>query len=309
MKAHLHQKKVSVFDKSLGRSIGFEKCVNLCQQYMSLTDDETGLLRAVDSLRDEEQHWCASVSEGLLYIYSRATVTLFDDLLKRCFNDALAKHLPSRVLPVSSQPPREIQLLIDDEYSQIQQLLEPGKRKRSEARARIRTLLAMESHISGEVEVSLKDVDRVEKGIRQQSERSSVFPELRQLQTTTEGEGLGVTVRFSKTEGAPVQYVSPDEDVEAAAIREVDLQKKFHWSAKDLADKVELTPPKCKAVRDYLGIDEDPSCHYIFRFGSQRHSRYSDNALVKIRQALEEVDIDEIWEQHKPRKRRTALRR
>jgi hypothetical protein len=84
----------------------------------------------------------------VLYLHARGFITTFDDLLKRTLDDALANHLPARVLPVSTQPPRGFDLLVDREFNQVKGLLQPGKRHRDEARGRIRTLLAMESHVA-----------------------------------------------------------------------------------------------------------------------------------------------------------------
>ena len=43
-------------------------------------------------------------------------------------------------------PPEGIDVLIDREFTQIQRLLGPNRRRRPEAREKIRTLLAMEAH-------------------------------------------------------------------------------------------------------------------------------------------------------------------
>lgn len=308
LKAALVQAPVQVFDKKLGRSIGFEKCVNLGREHMRLTEEEAGTLRAIDALRDGEQHWHAHVSEGLLYAHARAGVTLFDDLLQREFADRLVDHLPHRVLPISAEPPKGIQLLIDEEYRQIAGLLTPGRRRRPDARARIRSLLAMEAHVAEGVLVSEKDVTRVERAIRAGRQQSQVFPRLQVLETEVAGEGVQVTVRFSKTRGAPVRLVTADEDIEAAAIREVDLQRKFHWPPTELARKLKLTPPRAVALRRHLGIDDDPACRHDFVFVSQKHIRYSDNAFTKMRDALQVVDMEQIWREHGPRRKLTAER-
>jgi hypothetical protein len=165
LKAALVQTRVPVFDRKLGQAIGFEKCVNLASEHVKLTGEEAGTLRAIDALRDDQQHWFNYVSEGLLYTHARAAVTLFDDLLQREFEERLVDYLPHRVLPISSEPPRDIQLLIDEEYRQIGELLQPGRRRRPEAQARIRSLLAMEAHVAEGVQVSRKDVARVQRAI------------------------------------------------------------------------------------------------------------------------------------------------
>lgn len=311
LKASLVQQRVPVFDPQLGRSIGFEKCVSLGREHLALTDGEAGTLRAIDALRDEAQHWFNAVSEGLLYAHARAAVTLFDDLLQRSFGDHLVEHLPHRVLPMSSEAPRDIQLLIDDEYTQIAQLLRPGRRRRPEARGRIRTLLAMEAHTAEEVRVSRRDVDRVQRGIQQGLPLREVFPRLGEVQTEITGGGINVSVRFVRNRNepaAPVRFIGPDDPAEAAAVREVDLQRKYHWSATELANRLHLDTGRLKAIRWKLGVEDDPSCTHDFVFGSQTIRRYSDNALTKIREALPGLDVDAIRREYRSRNTSTPLR-
>jgi hypothetical protein len=312
-KAGLVEKRVRIFDPQMGRSISFEKAIKLGQEHLRLSDEEAGTARAVDALRDDEQHWYTYVSEGILYAHARAGITLFDDVLQRIFGDRLTNHLPTRVLPLSAEPPRDIQLLIDEEYSQIAALLQPGKRQRAEARARIRTLLAMEAHVTDGVRVSEKDVNRVQRAVVRRKARNEVFPRLSELAAEVAGEGATITVRFVKKGGAPVRYVRGDdrgEDVDAAFVREVDLQKRFHLSAFDLADRLNLTRPRGTALRRYLKIDDDPSCRYVFNFGGISHVRYSDNAYNKMKEALDGgLDMDDVWRTHRPgarKRRRTA---
>jgi hypothetical protein len=135
LKAILVQKGAKVFDRTKQTSIGFEKCVNLATQHAELTEEEAGLLRTVDALRDGEQHWLIVVPEDVLYLHARGFITTFDDLLKRTMDDTLADHLPDRVLPVSTQPPISFDLLVDREFSQIQELLSQasGRGTRREA--------------------------------------------------------------------------------------------------------------------------------------------------------------------------------
>lgn len=306
LKAGLRQRRVPVFDAQSGRSIGFKKCVNLARQHLGLSEEDAGLLRAVNALRDEAQHWVADVPEGLLYAHCRGAVTLFDTLLHDVFDERLAHCLPERVLPISTEPPRDVQLLIDEEYRQVRQLLQPGRRRRAEARARIRTLLALEGHVREEPEVSERDVDRAERGVRGGRERGQVFPSLDALGTQVTGEGLQVSVRFVHRGGTPVTHVSADDDVEAAAIREVDLQKKYHRSPRDLARALSLTVPKCGALRWKLGIDEDAACRHEFTFGKSRHVRYSDTAFTRLRDALDALDVDEAWREYRARPRRAV---
>ena len=84
-------------------------------------------------------------------------------------------------MPVSTEAPQDILALVDSEYANIAELLKPGRRARGEARAKIRTLLALEAHVDEDTKVSDSDVNRVEKGIKTGKTRQQVFPKLKPL--------------------------------------------------------------------------------------------------------------------------------
>lgn len=295
-KALLVQKGQSVFDKEKGTSIGIEKALNIAQSKAWMSATQAGAVRVIDAMRDQAQHWMIVVPEDTLYINARALITVLDEVLAEHFEDTLADNLPVRVLPLSTQALPDFIMLVNREYEQIRELLAPGRRARDEARGRITALLAMEAHVSEEVAVSKRDLDRIEEAIKVGMEMEQVFPRLMTLATSVEGEGPTIRVRITKSADAPaVRYISGDDPEGAAAIREVDLQKKYHWSPSALANKLGLSLNKAKAVRDFLRIDEDPVNVMVFEFGSQKHPRYSDNALRVLRDALTPELVEQAW--------------
>lgn len=306
VKAGLVQKGVSVFDKSTKQAEGFSRSLNLACAHCGISTGEAGMMRTIDSLRDAEQHWLLVVPEDLLFLHVRGLVTVVDDILKRLFDGALVDHLPNRVLPVSTLPMTDIDLLVDREYTQIGELLKPGRRARDEARGRIRSLLAMESHVVDEVAVSERDIDRIERAVRAKEPMAVVFPRLQTLSTSVMGQGYEIKVHFTKKQGAPVRFVAGDDPTQAAAVRELDLRKKYHMQATALAEKVGLTPPKAKAVRDFLGVDDDPQCTHVFEFMSQKIPCYSDNAVTQMKKVLTDVPIEEIWAGRKAKEAKAA---
>ncbi len=157
----------------------------------------------------------------------------------------------------------------------------------------------MEAHVVEEVAVSEKDIDRIERAIRLKQALPEVFPRLTSLQIQSVGEGVELTVRFSKIDGAPVRFIAADDPEEAAAVREVDLQRKYRYSATDLARQVDLTLPRSKALREHLGINDDLQCLHIFEFGKMKLPRYSDRTIKRMREALGEVDMDVVWDEHR----------
>jgi hypothetical protein len=297
LKAVLVQNREKIFDPDGGKSIGFSGALHLCRQKFGLTDAEAGTLRMVNALRDIEQHWFGVMEEDVLYLNTRAVLTVFDSYMRRALGVDLASHIPARVLPVSTKPPGNFDFLLDREFQLISQLLQPGNRKRDEARARIRTLLAMEGLVAEEVEVSERDINRIEKAVKLGAELGQVFPRLNTVASSMDGDGTSIVVRFSKKEGAPVQFISGDDASSAAAIREVDLRKKFYLSKTALAGKLKLTAPKSNALRQHLSIDDDPACCHVFEFGRSTHPQYTDVAFVRMRDALESgIDMDAVWQ-------------
>jgi hypothetical protein len=159
----------------------------------------------------------------------------------------------------------------------------------------------MESHVDPDAtEVREADVRRVERGIKAGRPREHVFPKLASVGSDISGSGLTVTVKMVKSEGLPITYTSGDSNAESAAIRLVDVEKKFYMGAFNLADRYEIPRHKATSVRRHLGLDanDDVNSHR-FVFGSQKHMRYSDNALMKMKKARQEYDLDEIWTAHK----------
>lgn len=301
LKAALAQQDRKVFDKKTGRSIGFEEAVRQAQQLpgVKLSGEEAGALRAIDALRDDEQHWFNEVSEGLLYLHGRAAVTLFDEVLFRAFKQRLADHLPLRVLPISTEAPNDFLALVDTQFTSIADLLKHGRRQRDNARARIRALLALEAHVQEDTRVSDSDVDRVEKGIKGGRTREQVFPRLGTVAAEVSGDGPTFKVAFVKAGAAmAVRLVGADDPVDAAAVREIDLLKKFHWTTSKLNEKLKITAPKAAALREHLGIDADPKCTHTVPHNSSQLTYFSDNAHTRMRDALKTQDLDAIWESH-----------
>lgn len=240
-------------------------------------------------------------------MHVRAGVTLFDDLLERVFRERLGSHIPRRVLPIGAEPPKDFQLLVDDEFQRVHDLLKPGRRMGAQAKARIRTLLAMESHSDPDTLVSDKDVSRVVKGVMEGKSREQIFPKLNGVSANVTGEGIDLEVRFAKSGGMPVTFVQ--NQVDASAIRVVDLQKKYYLSASELAKKLGVTPPRSTALRRHVGADTDEDMSHTFNLGKMHIVQYSDNAFTAMRSAIDNLNLDNIWTAHAPVRRKGQIPR
>jgi hypothetical protein len=113
-------------------SIGHEKCLRVClsdKKVQCLTKEQALTIQVVNSLRDAAQHYMLEVSEQQLYIYAQAGVTLYSDLIAAVFNENLKDHIPERVLPVCTSPPKDLKSLVKAEFDDIKSLVAPRSRK------------------------------------------------------------------------------------------------------------------------------------------------------------------------------------
>jgi hypothetical protein len=309
LKACLIQRRVNIIDPQKGHSVGFKKCLNLAREHCAFTETQAGIFRAVDSLRDGEQHWLIVVSEDVLFLHARGLVTAIDEILNHEFKERLSDHLPTRVLPVSTMPEAKFDVLIDRECKLIKDLLAPGHRRRDEARGRIRTLLSMEAHVAEEVEISERDISRVENALKSGKNWTVVLPRLTTLQTALVGTTVEIKVHFTKHQGIPVRKIAADDPTNAAAVREVDLRNKYRYTPKELAERIALNTNEAKTLREILGIDTNPAMRHVFEFGKSKHPCYSDQALAAMKEQLAKPEIKEKIQSELKRKRAARGRR
>ena len=79
------------------------------------------------------------------------------------------------------------------------------------------------------------------------------------------------------------------------ALRRVDELGYYSLGAQQLAENVRLTPPKCRALIDHLGLREDVECFKEYRIGNSTYGRNAPAAIRKIGAALEAEPIERIW--------------
>lgn len=298
--------------KHAKETIGFDTCVRRGLsdgRIKFLNEEQALLLQTINSLRDAAQHHLLGISENQLYLHVQAGVTLFRDLLRLVFNRDIREYLPTRVLPISTSPPTNIDTLFDTEIAEINKLLQPGRRRRVEAEARLRPLAILDAAVRGEkTQPSETDLRRIGRELRANVPWQEVFPGAAAIDISPDGSGPTVSLRLSKKEGIPVQLVpegTPGASV--VAVKRVNELDFYSLGAKQLGEKLGLTVPKVVAAVDYLDIRKDPECYKEFRIGSQLHKRYSPKAIERIKAALQNESVDDIWAKHRGRKVRTEV--
>ena len=281
------------------QTIGFDACVRRGLSdggIKFLSEEEALMLQAINSLRDAAQHHLLDISEQHLYIHAQAGLSLFREVYKKVFQEELHVRLPSRVLPLSTTPPTDLATLFDHEVKEIKRLLQPGKRHRIEATAKLRALAIMEGAIQGErVQPSQSQLNKIGKEIQAGKNWDNLFPGVASINITATGHGPSLDLRISKKEGVPVQIVQEGTPGYVVAIKRVDELGFYSLGHGQLAEKAGLSGPKTSAMIWHLDLQSDSDCHKVITIGKSKFHRYSEKAVLRIKDELPKVAIDKIW--------------
>ena len=121
-----------------------------------------------------------------------------------------------------------------------------------------------------------------------------------QIEISPQGSGGSLSLRLTKKAGIPVVLVpegTPGASV--VAVKRVDDLGFYNLGAQELAAKVGLTINKVVAVVRILKLDHDSNCFKEFAVGKSRFKRYSQQAIPKIKEAVQKRGIDEIWREYR----------
>ncbi len=302
LKACILQQTGSIHDREQRYTYGFDRCLTIAtEQLKIISTDERATLSILDAQRDQAAHYYVEMSEDILYVHAQSGVTLFNEILKKAFSVILSERLPSRILPVSTRPPRDLVALFSGELAEVDRLLAGGKRQGAVAAAKLRTILAFTvGSRDGEERVSEAEISAAISQRRRKSEWDVILPEVAQLKLSTDGSGIPITMRISKDAPIAVRIAKPGETVTGTVIKQqIDPWDVFTMSRDDLAEKLSLTGPRTHALIYELNLQSDPECYKELRKKSQVFKGYSKKALDRLRQAKSELNIDEVWARHR----------
>ena len=305
LKAAICHKGGSIHERDSNETIGFEACVRRGTSdgdIKFLTEEQALTLRTLNALRDAAQHYLVDVSEGQLYLHIQSAVTLFRDLLWAIFDKELRHDLPQRVPPISASPPTDIFTLFDSDIKEILKLLAPGKRRRIEAQARLRSLVLFDARLRGEEgQPSVRELTRIGRDLIKKP-WGEIFHGVAKVEIASDGVGPSLSVRITKREGPPTKLVAQDTiGATPVAVKRVNELDFYNLNATRLAGKVGLTTPKLIAVVEYSNMRSDEDCYKEFKIDGTLHKRYSQRAIQPVAATLRNTTIDEIWQWNKER--------
>lgn len=304
LKAAILQRTGSIHEPEQRFTYGFDRCLNVAEQELKLiTADERATLSILDAQRDQATHYYLSMSEDVLYVHAQSAVTLFGGLLTSVFGIALSEKLPSRILPVSTRPPRDLITLFESEFAEVDRLLSAGKRQGAAAAARLRSILAFAvGSRESTGRVSESDIETAIANRRRNRSWDVILPEVAQLRLTTDGGGIPITMRISKDAQIAVRIAKPGEEVSGTVIKQqIDPWDVYTMSRDDMAAKLGLSGPRTHALIYELKIQDDPDCYKELKRKSQVFKGYSKKALDLLRNAKETLDMNVIWQKHRRR--------
>lgn len=299
LKAAILNKGGKIRRKGENATIGFERCINLCtldEKCKFLTNEQATTLRIINGLRDAAEHHYVLLSERELYVYSQSALNLFEDALKQVFGKSLSSYIPNRVLPICTIPPKELDLMIDDKFTQIKELISTNKRRRYQARAAIRSLELMDRAIRVNPNYPTEsELNKLLKKIELGKSWKDIFPGISTVNFITEGSGPEIRLKLTKSDGIPVKLVKEGEGNNTIAVKRVDELSYYSLGLYDIANKVGLSRSKTLAIVRYLKLQDDVSAYKEITIGKTHFKRYSPEALRKIKDAIPGLDLGAVW--------------
>lgn len=300
LKSAILHKGGNIRERRSSQTIGFDACLRRGLTdggIQFLSQEQVLILQGINGLRDAAQHYLLEISEEQLYLHIQSGVTLAKDLLRSVFGKELCDYMPKRVLPVSTSPISNIEMLFDSEIGEVEKLLRPGRRKKVEAEARLRPLAILDATMRGEkTQPTSAALGTIERDILKGKPWQEIFPGAAAIEIVPDGSGPLVSLRLSKKEGVPVKLVpegTPGASV--IAVKRVNELDYYSMGAKQIANKVGLSVPRAVAVIEVFKIREDPKYYKSFYIGKSEFKRYSQLALEYLREILSQNNVDEIW--------------
>ena len=313
LKAAIIHRGGSIRDPGSKNTIGFDACVRRCfsdARISFLTEEQTLTLQTINGLRDAAQHHLVELSEGHLYLHAQSGITLFRDLLRSVFDEELSDSLPARTLPISTVAQLDPIALFVNEVEEVKRLLQPHRRRTTEANARLRPLAILDGTIRGEkLQPGEGDLRVLGRRIAKGEQFESVFAGISAVEFTTEGSGPTLTLRLSKKEGIPVQLV-PEGTAGAAVVgvKRVNELDFYNLGHHELAKKLGITPNKATAAIWDQRVQENEDYFREIKIGSSKFKRYSPKALQHLGAAIAAEGIEAIWQRYRAGQHQTKRR-
>lgn len=304
LKASILHRDGKIRERRARETIGFDACVRKAlsdDKVKFLSEEQVLTLQTINGLRDAAQHHLIDISEEQFYLHVQTGVTLFRDLVKGIYDQDLSELLPARVLPVSTVAPSDISTLFESETAEIRKLLEPKKRRRTEAYARLRPLAIFDATIQGQkLQPSTGELWAKSTALLSGKSWQEVFPGAAAVELTSDPKAPAFSLRITKKEGIPVCLVpegTPGASV--IAVKRVNELDFYNLGRDQLAKVIGLSGPKTTALIWYLKLQQNPDCFKEITIGSAKFKRYSQKSIPILKEAMQQGEsLDKTWKSY-----------
>jgi hypothetical protein len=307
LKAAILQRTGRIHPRNDGYTYSFQVCLQIAYEQLGLlTRDGKITLEILDAQRDQAVHFYADVSEDMLYVHAQSSVTLFAEVLQMAFDRNLKSELPSRILPVSTRPPNELQSLLWNELQEVDRLLQAGQRRGAQAAAKLRSVLAFTVGTrEGGQRIAEQEIDDAIQQRRNKSDWAIILPEVVQLDLTANGTGIPVFFKISKNASVGLKVSKPGEEVIGTLVKhEVDVWDVFTLSLSMIKEKLGLNQFQTQALIYDMQIQSDTELYRVLKRGSQTFRGYSKKALDLLRNEMPSKNMADVTKRYSGRNRR-----
>ncbi|KQC12045.1 MAG: hypothetical protein APR63_03560 [Desulfuromonas sp. SDB] len=299
LKAAIVQRGGKIRDPRAKETYNFSQVLRKClsnSPLKCLNDDDALTIQTINSLRDAAQHHILDISEEILFVYVLAGFTLFKKLLTEVFKKDILEYIPERVVPIFTVPVDDISELIKTEFKDIKKMVSPGKRRRVQARAKLRALVIIEESLSGiRSQPSEKELGWVVRKIREGVSWTELFPRLNSLILDISGKGHKVDLTINKKKGEPVHLVpegTPGGTI--IAIKHVNELSFYSFDLKNLASKLGIETDQLKSLINQYNLQSSDEYFKEIRICSSLFKRYSVKALEFLRKKINPEQISAV---------------
>lgn len=284
--AHRREKSITI-----GSSEALRKCISH-KKLRCISEDQAICIQNLNLLRDAAQHYIVSLSEGQLFVYAQAGLTIFLELLKSEFKIEIGDKFPERLSLVTTAVPADFSAMLDLEFAAIRSMLGPRSRKKLDAKAKIRAFAVLERSLAGsEIHHSDTELDEFADKVAGGEDWRKIFPGIKTVRIDPNGSDMGMVLKIAKAKDGDEDAVAlvPEGTPGAAvvAVKTVNDLGYYSLYLKDLASKIKKKYPSLNRtdvqnmVRD-LNLKADPQMYKEYKMGSQEHKRYSPKALDAV---------------------------
>jgi hypothetical protein len=198
-------------------------------------------------------------------------------------------------------------ILFDVEIEEVAKLIKPGARRRTEAYARLRPLAIVESVIQGnESQPTDRDLQRQLGRMANGDPWEAIFPGTAGTQIVADSAGTKIALHVTRDKGIPVQIVPDGTPGAAVILRRVDELGFYNLGLRNLASHLGLTTSMTIAVIRAMEIEKDANCFKEIVIGKSRIKRYSQKCIDRVKNALPNLDLQDVWLKHGPVRRKAA---